>query len=90
MATIVHAVYAACDVTYEWCPQPEVALQSVTNGNSQDFFRMNPPEFLGCVDPLVVHDWLYDMEKMLWVMPCSKENKVIFASHMMKGPATRW
>ncbi|XP_050916725.1 uncharacterized protein LOC127131878 [Lathyrus oleraceus] len=30
------------------------------------------------------------MEMIFWIMHCSEENKVVFASHMIKGPAVRW
>lgn len=69
---------------------PQVSLQVATDGSFQDLFRMKPSEFLGSLDLLKDHDWFSNIERVFQIMPCSEENMVIFASHMMKGSTTRW
>ncbi|XP_058726596.1 uncharacterized protein LOC131597956 [Vicia villosa] len=51
---------------------------------------MDPPEFLGGLDPVIAHDWLYGMEMIFQAIQCTEEEKVIFAAQKMKGPAGRW
>ncbi|XP_058732938.1 uncharacterized protein LOC131604522 [Vicia villosa] len=56
----------------------------------REFYRMNPPEFHGDLDPLKAHDWLTSIERIFEVTPCSEEDKVVCATHMLRGPAARW
>ncbi|XP_050889269.1 uncharacterized protein LOC127094484 [Lathyrus oleraceus] len=53
---------------------------------------MNPSEFQGGLNPVKAQKWVTSMERIffLQVVHCSEENKVVFASHMMKGPTVRW
>lgn len=51
---------------------------------------MNPLEFQGSLDPLKAYEWFSNMERLFQTMPCSKENNVTFASHMLKGHSARW
>lgn len=51
---------------------------------------MNPQEFHGGLNPVKAQEWITDMERIFWIVHCSEENKVVSASHMMKGPAVRW
>lgn len=69
---------------------PQVIPQEAAGGNFRDFFRMNPPEFHGGLDPVKAHEWLTSIERTFQIVHCSEEDKVVFASHMLKGPAIRW
>ncbi|XP_050908122.1 uncharacterized protein LOC127121719 [Lathyrus oleraceus] len=69
---------------------PQGVPQEAVGGSFRDFFRMNPPEFHGGLNPVKAHEWITSMERIFQVVHCSEENKVVFASHMMKGPAVRW
>ncbi|XP_058775640.1 uncharacterized protein LOC131649918 [Vicia villosa] len=64
--------------------------QAATGPDFRAFFRMDPPEFVGGLDSLLAHDWLAGMEKVFQAIQCTEEEKVIFATQKMKGPALRW
>lgn len=51
---------------------------------------MNHLEFKGGMNPLLAHDCLIGLERVFQVVPYSKEDKVTSASHMVRGPTTRW
>ncbi|XP_050920554.1 uncharacterized protein LOC127138206 [Lathyrus oleraceus] len=51
---------------------------------------MNPLEFHGGLNPVKVEEWITSMERIFQIVHCSEENKVVFVSHMMKGPTVRW
>ncbi|XP_057975930.1 uncharacterized protein LOC131163350 [Malania oleifera] len=46
---------------------------------------MNPPSFVGGLDPIVAENWVQDVEKILAVLACSDEQKVAFASFKLTG-----
>ncbi|XP_050876973.1 uncharacterized protein LOC127080716 [Lathyrus oleraceus] len=69
---------------------PQGVPQEAAGGDFQDFFRMNPPEFHGGLNPVKAHEWITNMERIFQIVHCSEENKVMFASHMMKGPVVKW
>src|SRR4051812_22559778 len=64
--------------------------QAATGPDFRAFFRMDPPEFVGGLDSLLAHDWLAGMERVFQAIQCTEEEKVIFATQKMKGPALRW
>ncbi|XP_050875587.1 uncharacterized protein LOC127079219 [Lathyrus oleraceus] len=51
---------------------------------------MNPPEFHGGLDPVKAHKWINNILRIFQIVHCSEDNKVVFASHMMRGLAIRW
>ena len=69
---------------------PQGVPQEAIGGSFRDFSRMNPLEFHGGLNPVKSHEWVTNMERIFQIVHCSEENKVLFASHMMKGPAVRW
>ncbi|XP_058752461.1 uncharacterized protein LOC131625636 [Vicia villosa] len=69
---------------------PAPTPQAAAGPDFRAFFRMDPPEFLGGLDPVIAHDWLYAMEMIFQAIQCTEEEKVIFAAQKMKGPAGRW
>ncbi|XP_050902548.1 uncharacterized protein LOC127114490 [Lathyrus oleraceus] len=69
---------------------PQGVPQVAAGGSFRDFFRMNPPEFHGGMNPVKAREWIIDMERIFWIVHCSEENKVVFASHIMKGLIVRW
>ncbi|CAJ2679121.1 unnamed protein product [Trifolium pratense] len=64
--------------------------QEIGNRVFRDFYKMKPPFFEGSFNPLEDHGWLKEMEKVFKVIPCTEEEKVICASHMLKGAAKTW
>ncbi|XP_058768784.1 uncharacterized protein LOC131642564 [Vicia villosa] len=71
-------------------PAPVPVPQAPTGPDFRAFFRMDPPEFVGGLDPMVSHDWLASMERIFQEIRCNEEEKVIFATQKMKGPTLRW
>ncbi|XP_058749772.1 uncharacterized protein LOC131622746 [Vicia villosa] len=69
---------------------PAPTPQAAAGPDFRAFFRMDPPEFLGGLDLVIAHDWLYAMEMIFQAIQCTEEEKVIFAAQKMKGPAGRW
>jgi hypothetical protein len=48
------------------------------------------PTFSSSPDPLHADDWLKSVEKMLNIAQCSDQEKVIYASGRLTGPAADW
>jgi hypothetical protein len=49
-----------------------------------------PPMFVSSPDPLHADDWLKSVEKMLIIAQCSDQEKVLYASGCLTGPAADW
>ncbi|KAK1680817.1 hypothetical protein QYE76_041665 [Lolium multiflorum] len=66
------------------------------NGNGdprsklKDFQSTNPPVFSKCTEPLDADDWLRTIENNLGVTGVGNDEKVLFASHFLSGPARAW
>ncbi|XP_057969410.1 uncharacterized protein LOC131158559 [Malania oleifera] len=56
----------------------------------KQFTWMKPPSFARRVDPIVVENWIQDIEEILAVLSCTDEQKVSFASFKLIGEAKRW
>ncbi|XP_050919676.1 uncharacterized protein LOC127137246 [Lathyrus oleraceus] len=65
---------------------PQGVPQEAAGGSFRDFFRMNPLKLHGGLNPVKAQEWITGMERIFQILHCSEENKVVFASHMMKGP----
>lgn len=51
--------------------RPQPAQHNVAGESFRDFFRMNPPKFLGGLNPVVANDWLTGMEIFSHEVPYS-------------------
>ncbi|XP_057972693.1 uncharacterized protein LOC131160830 [Malania oleifera] len=51
---------------------------------------MNLPAFLGGADPVVAKNWMQEIEKILMVLNCTNEHRVLYASYKLTGEAERW
>ncbi|KAK1646357.1 hypothetical protein QYE76_064162 [Lolium multiflorum] len=66
------------------------------NGNGdprsklKDFQSTNPPVFAKCTEPLDADDWLRTIENNLEVAGVGNDEKVLFATHFLSGPARAW
>ncbi|KAK1665750.1 hypothetical protein QYE76_053909 [Lolium multiflorum] len=66
------------------------------NGNGdprstlKDFQSTNPPIFAKCIEPLDADDWLRTIENNLEVAGVGNDEKVLFATHFLSGPARAW
>jgi Zinc knuckle./Retrotransposon gag protein. len=55
-----------------------------------DFLRVRPPTFSSTTNPVEAGDWLHAIEKKLELLQCTDQEKVVFASHQLQGPASEW
>ena len=56
----------------------------------EQFQKLNPPIFKGEADPLQAKVWLRQIEKILKVMKCSEDQKVLFSTFMFQKEAEYW
>ncbi|XP_071681175.1 uncharacterized protein [Lolium perenne] len=56
----------------------------------KDFQSTNPPVFSKCTEPLHADDWLRTIENNLEVAGVGDNEKVLFATHYLSGPARAW
>ncbi|KAK1694332.1 hypothetical protein QYE76_011029 [Lolium multiflorum] len=56
----------------------------------KDFQSTNPPVFAKCTEPLDADDWLCTIENNLEVAGVGNDDKVLFATHFIYGPARAW
>ncbi|XP_071681640.1 uncharacterized protein [Lolium perenne] len=56
----------------------------------KDFQTTNPPVFSKCTEPLDADDWLRIIENNLEVAGVGDNEKVLFATHYLSGPARAW
>lgn len=55
-----------------------------------EFLRVRPPTFSSTTNPIEANDWLDAIEKKLNLLQCTDEEKVVFATHQLQGPALAW
>src|SRR5215218_8320805 len=56
----------------------------------KNFQNTNPPVFTKSEEPLDADDWLQTMENNLEVAGVEDDDKVLFATHYLAGPARAW
>ncbi|KAK1679348.1 hypothetical protein QYE76_040196 [Lolium multiflorum] len=56
----------------------------------KNFQNTNPPVFSKTEEPLDADDWLQTMENNLEVAGVEEDDKVLFATHYLAGPARAW
>ncbi|KAK1682597.1 hypothetical protein QYE76_043445 [Lolium multiflorum] len=56
----------------------------------KNFQNTNPPVFSKTEEPLDAYDWLHTMENNLEVTGVEANDKVLFATHYLAGPARAW
>jgi hypothetical protein len=64
-------------------PPPPLPLRD----KHREFMSHKPPTFGRSPDPLDADDWLKSIEKMLNIAQCSDQEKVLYASGRLTGPA---
>nr|ABF96865.1 retrotransposon protein, putative, Ty3-gypsy subclass [Oryza sativa Japonica Group] len=55
-----------------------------------EFLKTKPPTFAIAVDPMEASDWLRTVEKKLGLIQCTDQERVVFATHQLVGPASEW
>ncbi|GFZ10840.1 hypothetical protein Acr_22g0002380 [Actinidia rufa] len=53
----------------------------------KQFQQLRPPTFYGTPDPMAAESWLLGIERVFEVLPCTDEQKVVFATFMFEGAA---
>ncbi|GFY95688.1 hypothetical protein Acr_10g0010730 [Actinidia rufa] len=56
----------------------------------KQFQQLRPPTFYGTPDPMAAESWLLGIERVFEVLPCTDEQKVVFATFMFEGAALIW
>ncbi|GFZ16750.1 hypothetical protein Acr_26g0000200 [Actinidia rufa] len=56
----------------------------------KQFPQLRPPTFYGTPDPMAAESWLLGIERVFEVLPCTDEQKVVFATFMFEGAALIW
>ncbi|XP_057476958.1 uncharacterized protein LOC130764673 [Actinidia eriantha] len=56
----------------------------------EEFMKLNPPEFVGAIDPLVAEEWLKKLDAIFEVMEVTDEQKLTLATFMLRGEARNW
>ena len=54
------------------------------------FQSLQPPEFKGTTDPVEARAWLKEMEKSFKILHTADDQKMVFATYMLKGEANFW
>ncbi|GFS46043.1 hypothetical protein Acr_00g0099810 [Actinidia rufa] len=56
----------------------------------KQFQQLRPPTFYGTPDPMAAESWLLGIERVFEVLPCTDEQKVVFATFTFEGAALIW
>ncbi|GKC99476.1 zinc finger, CCHC-type, retrotransposon gag domain protein, partial [Tanacetum coccineum] len=56
----------------------------------KSFLNYKPGEFHGDSDPVIVTNWLREIEDIFEISECSPRQRVKYASHLLKGEARYW
>ncbi|XP_057982355.1 uncharacterized protein LOC131167573 [Malania oleifera] len=51
---------------------------------------MNPSAFPGSADPIMVENWMQEIEKILELLHCSDEQKVLYVTFKLMGEVEQW
>ncbi|XP_057981235.1 uncharacterized protein LOC131166676 [Malania oleifera] len=51
---------------------------------------MHPPTFVGGPDPIIAEDWVKKTKRILEVLHCTNEQRVVYATFQLSGEAGRW
>ncbi|MQM16650.1 hypothetical protein Taro_049607, partial [Colocasia esculenta] len=73
------------------CKQAQVLAQDHGGPSTMERFkRMLPPSFKGESDPLLVENWMREIEKIFRAIRCADEDKVTLATYMLQERADVW
>src|SRR6266508_6337040 len=71
-------------------PQPHGRQGQQQLATYSDFAGTHPPIFSKVEDPLEADSWLRLMEAKFELLNCTEEQKTLFATHQLRGPAASW
>ena len=67
---------------------PEVSAMPRTT--IKQFPQLKPPTFHGTLDPMAAESWLMGIKRVFEVLPCTEEQKMVFAAFTFEGAALIW
>lgn len=74
--------------------QPPIPQITEVRGQMHPIYRLvsryQPPEFRGTIDPLVALKWLEVMEEAMTMFTMSDQEKVKYATYLLKGDVKAW
>ncbi len=70
--------------------QPHGRQGQPQSASYSDFAGTHPPIFSKVEDPLEADTWLRLMETKFELLTCTEEQKTLFATHQLRGPAASW
>ncbi|XP_057958385.1 uncharacterized protein LOC131151153 [Malania oleifera] len=81
-----------CQVMAEMKKEPKEQNHPLTGQGCsiKEFMRMNPPAFVGGLDPVAAENWVQEIEEIMIVLNCTDEQKVRYAAFKMIGEAKSW
>ncbi|XP_057971400.1 uncharacterized protein LOC131160089 [Malania oleifera] len=59
-------------------------------GSIDQFTTLKPPTFVGSTNLIRAENWIQEIEKILVVLRCIDEQKVLYATFKLTGEAERW
>ena len=68
----------------------EKEKEKATGCSYKTFLACKPPEFVGTTEPVKCIYWLKEMEMAFEASECNENQRVGFASHLLKGEALDW
>ncbi|XP_057972680.1 uncharacterized protein LOC131160817 [Malania oleifera] len=56
----------------------------------ENFSKMNPPVFSGGANPKVAKNWMQEIKKILMVLYCTDEQRVLYVTYKLTVATERW
>ncbi|XP_012574249.1 uncharacterized protein [Cicer arietinum] len=86
---VMEAIQMQATTTHNLVQQMAMQRDNTANANRvfYDFLKLQPPLFQGSHNPSEAQAWLNEIKKAFEVVPCTEEQKVAFAAHLLKGGA---
>ncbi|XP_057965479.1 uncharacterized protein LOC131156045 [Malania oleifera] len=56
----------------------------------EKFTHLKPPTFARSTNPILAKNWIREIEKILVVLRCTEEQKVLYATFKLTGEGERW
>ncbi|XP_031273899.1 uncharacterized protein LOC116132386 [Pistacia vera] len=73
---------------------PVMPMGATPSGQVEPIYNLSqkhqPPEFSGSNDPAVTEEWLETVERAMALFPMSDQEKVRYASYLLRGDARVW
>ncbi|GFS42569.1 hypothetical protein Acr_00g0080620 [Actinidia rufa] len=92
LVQVVHDVHN--NNNHDEAPQqpamPMAGAGAMPRTTIKQFQQLRPPTFYGMPDPMAAESWLLGIERVFEVLPCTDEQKVVFATFMFEGAALIW